>query len=435
MRNGIRMNIELTLFYYYMKKKYRTSQLLGGFILKQMMKTIILASSTLILTFLLIKYPEQSFEASLKGLHMWWEIVFPSLLPFFITAEILIGFGVVTFIGVLFEPIMRPIFNVPGVGSFAWIMGMASGYPSGAKISSRLREENQLTRIEAERLISFTNNASPLFIFGAVSVGFFHDANLGLLIAICHYLGNTVVGFCMRFYGRKVEIKQKTPIKTYFSFRDAFRQMHYTRMNDKRPFGEVIGDAILNSIKTLIMIGGFIILFSVMMQLLIVIGVTPIFASFLQYGMRILSLPIELTPPLISGMFEITQGAQLTSQINMDTMLPKAIVISFILGFNGFSVQAQVSSIIAKTDIRFTPYFISRILHGFFASIFTILLFKPLYFNRKVFHVEDIPVIQDHSNDYWIMLLEVMKQIGPFITIICLMIASIMIYKRIKLKT
>jgi len=406
---------------------------LGGFILKQIIKTFILATFTLSLTFLLIKYPDESFEASLRGLHMWWEIVFPSLLPFFITAEILIGFGVVTFIGALFEPIMRPIFNVPGVGSFAWIMGMASGYPSGAKISSRLREEKQLTRIEAERLISFTNNASPLFIFGAVSVGFFHDAKLGLLIATCHYLGNTLVGICMRFYGDKAEPKNKATAQPQFSLKNAFRQMHFTRMNDKRPFGEVIGDSILNSIKTLIMIGGFIILFSVIMQLLLVIGITPIIATLFQSVLQILSLPVELALPIIAGMFEITQGAQMTSQIMTDTMLPKAIAIGFILVFNGFSVQAQVSSIIAKTDIRFTPYFISRLLHGLFASLFTILLFKPLYLDRQVLHVEDIPVIQDISNNNWMILLAYLKQIGPFMTITCLAIASLIIFKRTKL--
>src|SRR5699024_6847086 len=115
---------------------------------------------------------------------MWWEVVFPSLLPFFITEELLISFGVVNFIGVLFEPIMRPVFNVPGSGSFAWVMGMASGYPSGAKMSVRLREEIHITQTEAERLLSFTNASSPLFIFGAISVGFFHDAKLGLLIAL-----------------------------------------------------------------------------------------------------------------------------------------------------------------------------------------------------------------------------------------------------------
>ena len=34
---------------------------------------------------------------------MWWEVVFPSLLPFFILSELLIGFGVVKFVGLLLE--------------------------------------------------------------------------------------------------------------------------------------------------------------------------------------------------------------------------------------------------------------------------------------------------------------------------------------------
>lgn len=141
--------------------------------MKSKFKSILLASLTILVTYLLIVFPEASFHASTRGLHIWWEIVFPSLLPFFIIAELLISFGVVQFIGVLFQPIMRPLFNVPGIGSFAWILGMASGYPSGAKISARLREENEISQIEAERLVSFSNASSPLFIFGAISIGFF----------------------------------------------------------------------------------------------------------------------------------------------------------------------------------------------------------------------------------------------------------------------
>ena len=85
---------------------------------------------------------------------------------------------------------MRPLFSVPGVGGFAWAMGMASGYPAGAKITARLRQEGQITKIEAERLVSFTNSSNPLFIFGAVSVGFFDNAKLGIILAFAHYLGN-----------------------------------------------------------------------------------------------------------------------------------------------------------------------------------------------------------------------------------------------------
>ncbi len=68
---------------------------------------------------------------------------------------------------------MRPLFRVPGVGGFVWAMGLASGNPAGAKLTARLRKENKVNRIEAERLVSFTNSANPLFIFGAIAVGFF----------------------------------------------------------------------------------------------------------------------------------------------------------------------------------------------------------------------------------------------------------------------
>src|SRR5699024_1959652 len=142
-----------------------------------------------------------------------------------------------------------------------WAMGMASGYPTGAKISARLREEKQLTQIEAERLVSFTNASSPLFIFGAVSVGFFYDVKLGVILGASHYIGNALVGVCMRFYGRNAEKKVK-PAKKKVSIIRAFREMHQTRVNDPRPFGKIVGDAVLNSIQTLVMVGGFIILFS-----------------------------------------------------------------------------------------------------------------------------------------------------------------------------
>lgn len=140
---------------------------------------------------------------------MWWNIVFPSLLPFFIVSEILISIGVVRFIGVFLEPLMRPVFKVPGAGGFVWAMGMASGFPAGAKLTARLRQENQISRHEAERLVSFSNSSNPLFIFGAVSIGFFQDKNLGLLLAVSHYLGNVFVGLTMRFWGKDEKSRKR----------------------------------------------------------------------------------------------------------------------------------------------------------------------------------------------------------------------------------
>ncbi len=402
--------------------------------LTQKVKTILFASITVFIAFCLIKFPDQSFEASIRGLKMWWEIVFPSLLPFFITAELLIGFGVVKFIGILCEPIMRPLFNVPGAGSFAWAMGMASGYPTGAKISTRLREEGQLTQIEAERLVSFTNASSPLFIFGAVSVGFFYDVKLGILLASAHYIGNGLVGICMRFYGRENEKDAKKTKQQKVSIIQAFREMHRARMNDPRPFGKIVGDAVLNSIQTLVMVGGFIIFFSVLTKLMFIIGLSPAISTIFEYILQLFTLPVDLALPLFSGLFEITQGARAISQTDTGSLLAKIIVVSFILGFNGFSIQAQVASIIAPTDIRFSPYFFARILHGIFASILTVILYKPLYLNRTSFDFKGVPVSNGVPQDSWLALLYNLKEFGPIITITFLLIAFMILSNRLRKK-
>lgn len=378
----------------------------------------------------LVIFPQESFDASKSGLHMWWGIVFPSLLPFLIIAEVLISFGVVSFLGVILEPLMRPFFRVPGVGGFVWAMGLASGFPSGAKFTARLRLEKQLTRIEGERLVSFTNSSNPLFIFVAVSVGFFHNPKLGVILAVAHYGGNMLVGFIMRFYGRKEEtIPLKNPIP-FPSLKAAISQMHRTRLKESRPFGKLLGDSVISAVQTLLMIGGFIILFSVFNQLLYQMNITSMLAKLVTKALHFFSLPSSFSIPIISGLFEMTLGAKMTSAIINQTLLQQTIITSFILAFSGLSVQAQVASILAETDIRFAPFFFARILHGFIAALITYILWNPLYveFSNLSMFTLSYPVFEN-MNVESSPLFDTMLQIGPLFTII-----SLIIYTFIKAK-
>jgi sporulation integral membrane protein YlbJ len=391
--------------------------------MKEKIKTIFLALSVTLFAVSLICYPKQSFEASISGLNMWWKVVFPSLLPFFIVSELLIHFGVVNLIGVLLEPLMRPLFKVPGVGGFVWAMGMASGYPAGAKLTARLRQEKQISAIEAERLVSFTNSSNPLFIFGAVSVGFFHNPQIGVVLALSHYIGNICVGLLMRFHGKTNPSSTHYDYKQKVSIRKAFRVLHQTRLRNEQAIGKMLGDAVRSSIQTLLMIGGFIILFSVLNKLLYMIHITDQISNIFQYILSIFALPKELSIPFISGLFEITLGSQMTSQTDSANLLQKTIITSFILAFSGFSVQAQVASILAETDIRFQPFFIARIFHGIFAAVFTYVFWKPFYedFQSHQEHSNIIPVfLTKHSpewlSNYWQFLIEY----GPMITLLSL---------------
>lgn len=126
--------------------------------------TYLLALAGITLTISMILFPESAFEAAQDGLAIWWNVVFPALLPFFIGSELLMGLGVVNFMGSLLEPLMRPLFNVPGEGSFVLAMGLASGYPIGAILTAKLRRKNIINKTEAERLISMANTADPKLI-------------------------------------------------------------------------------------------------------------------------------------------------------------------------------------------------------------------------------------------------------------------------------
>lgn len=354
-----------------------------GMQLFQKMKTVLVAIIMLSLTCSFILFPSEALHASSRGLHTWFEIVFPSLLPFFILAELLISFGVVQFIGGMFDPFMRPLFRVPGVASFAWIVGMASGFPAGAKITATLRENKHITKIEGDRLLAFSNAASPLFLFGVIAVGFFHDERIGLLLALSHYLSNLVIGMLMRFYHKNEKNKASFHQSTFFVMR-ALKQMHRTRLKETRTTGELIGDAVHSSVQTLLIIGGYIILFSVLTHML------QLFTLFKKLMITIVPTPLEEAIfPFISGLFEITTGTELIASLHSVPLLYQLCMISFILAFNSFSIQAQVATVISKTDIHFLPYFFARIAHGLLAIVFcytfyTIYDQHTNYFSRIV---------------------------------------------------
>lgn len=386
-----------------------------------LMKSVLLAFLAIVLALGLILFPEEAFQASLKGLDTWWRVVFPSLLPFFIISELLIGFGVVHFLGILLEPLMRPLFRVPGIGGFVWAMGMASGNPAGPKLAARMREERAISRMEAERLAAFTSSANPLFIFGAVAVGFFHNPRLGVLLAAAHYGANIAVGLIMRYYGTWEKGEKKGRPLTA---KNPFRFLHEKRIEDGRPLGRLLGDAVVQSVQTLLMIGGFIIFFSVINRLLTVTYISGWAAKIAGTVFPLLSLDEDLSEPFISGLFEMTIGIQGISE-KAAPLLDQAVVASFLLAFGGFSIQAQVSSILARSDIRFLPFFCARLLQGILASWLTVLLWRPVYEEASAIPAVARPFAEEQAR--WGHFL---SEIGPPVTIIALSVYTFVFLKR-----
>ncbi|MBN6185878.1 sporulation integral membrane protein YlbJ [Aneurinibacillus sp. BA2021] len=348
--------------------------------LKPYVTTALFGLCSLILAGSLLLFPETSFLAALRGLKIWWDVVFPALLPFFITSEILLGLGLAHFMGVLLEPLMRPIFNVPGHGSFVWTMGFSSGYPIAAKLTVRLREQNVISRAEGERLVSYTTTADPVFITGAVAIGFFHSAKVGLVLLISHYTTAVLVGLLMARHNRKGE---RTPYQPDISkpiVLRALAAMHRARLKDGRAFGKLMGDAVATSLQTQLLLGGFILFFSVLLDLFTKLKVIALLSGALGYALALFGYPLEAAQALIYGLFEVTLGAKQSSDLFV-SLSPAFVmaIASAILAWGGLSVHAQVASMLAETDIRYRPFLVARLCHAALSFLFTYTVGMNLY--------------------------------------------------------
>lgn len=306
-------------------------------------------------------YPQEVVSSAGGGLTLWWRFVLPALLPFFILSELLMASGFVHFLGVLLESFMRPIFRLPGKAAFVVAMGYTSGFPMGAVLTARLRKENDLTREEGERLLAFTNNPSPGFMFGAVASGMLGKPALGILLAASVYLSNLMVGFLFRFY----RVGPKNP-KSFSppSLKRAWLEMRKAQNQDKRTFGQLLGDAVRQSTNTVLMVAGFMAFFSVILRLLNQWNIPLFLAALSHHLIPILEIPVFQA--LFNGLFEMTLGCQGAIQ-SLSLLNQQIALLTLLMGWSGLSVCAQVAGLISGTDLRFSSFIIARTLHALIA--------------------------------------------------------------------
>ena len=98
------------------------------------------------LALFMIVEPAATLEASANGLKLWFQAVLPALFPFFVVCDLLVALGVVRFLGVILEPVMRPVFRLPGAAGFVVAMGFTSGFPRCFPASFMSRVHYQTTK-------------------------------------------------------------------------------------------------------------------------------------------------------------------------------------------------------------------------------------------------------------------------------------------------
>ncbi|MCI8778421.1 MAG: hypothetical protein HFI87_04670 [Bacilli bacterium] len=313
--------------------------------MKKMINTILILIILIVVTIEILTDSESILNAVSFSFNIWKENVFPSLFPFFILSELLINYGFIELIGEICKPIMNKIFKTKGVGAFAFIMSLISGFPSSAKYIRELHKKELINEKEATKLLTFTHFSNPLFILGTISLLFLNNKEVGLLILICHYLGNIIIGIIFRNY---YPTKDKT---TKSSFKKVIREISEKRIKNKKSFGQVVTDALLNSINTLILILGVISMFLV---------ITTIIDNNINLN--------SFNQSILNGFFEMTQGLKYVSLEAIPLKL-KCTLSTMIISFGGLSVHMQIISILSDTKIKYFPFLTARILHAVISSL------------------------------------------------------------------
>ena len=194
----------------------------------------------------------------------------------------------------------------------------------------------------------------------------FGNSTIGLLLLITHILACLTVGFLFRFW--KSNEKNTNNLKsTNFT---SYKRISFSNL------GEIIANSISNATSTIMMIGGFVVMFSVIISIFKSSHLINITSTTLIPFLNFVHIPSSFASPIITGILEITNGIYLVANVHIKYITINIIITAFLLGIGGISVFLQVFSIVSKTDLSIKPYIIGKILHGFIAAFYTFVFIQ-----------------------------------------------------------
>ena len=129
-----------------------------------------------------------------SGVSVCGDVVIPSLFPFMILAEFIALSGATDTLSRPLSPFTKFIFGLPKAAAAPIFLSFISGYPVGASLAKRLYDSGEISRSDAEKMLTFTVNSSPAMLIFAVGVGMLGSKKYGYLILFVHILASVLNG-------------------------------------------------------------------------------------------------------------------------------------------------------------------------------------------------------------------------------------------------
>ena len=251
-----------------------------------------------------------------------------------------------------------------------------AGYPIGAKVVTGLRNSHSCSKSEGERLLSFSNNSGPLFIIGTVGITLFKNTSIGILLLLTHILAAITVGFVLSFFDRSHSDSISLSDDNNISYGISESSQNYGISS----IGDILKNSIINATKNTLVIGGFIVLFAVIIAILDTSHIIKAISYIFYPIFKLINVDTSYIRGIIIGLVELTNGLSIISAIPAKNITINIIICSFLLGFGGMSILLQVMSIISKSGLSIKPYIYGKLLQGIIAAFYTYIFISNFGF-------------------------------------------------------
>lgn len=298
----------------------------------------------------MLLFPKQVFTGASNGLLLWFNSVLPTLLPFMIVSNLLIQTHAVNWIVRITGPALRHIFQTSDYGSFAVVTGFLCGYPMGSKVTTDLLREGHIDLPEAKYLLSFCNNASPVFIISYI---------------VLQNLSNE------KLLAPGLVILMGSPILASFLFRLCIPGLRLKKIKNKKqqnsfgggavPSENLMDTCIMSAFEMITKVGGYIILFSILLSIA-----------------QMVNIPNDLFRFLLLPSLEITNGISfLCASVFSE---PVKFFLSMICAsFGGWCAAAQTRCMIARTGLSIKPYIAQKLITAMVTSLLCLFYLYFIY--------------------------------------------------------
>lgn len=315
-------------------------------------KRVFLSLLSVSLIILILLFPVQALQGAKNGLSAFALSVVPALFPFFVATGLFTKLGAVSRLSTVLRPLMRPLFGLPGQSALPIFLSVVSGYPNGARATAALYEAKQLTQTQARRTMAYASTVGPSFVFSVLAASLLGNPRFAWALFLPHLLAAFLTGQIGRFC---------LPDRSPSSGPSAPFQSVPTPV-----FHRCFISAVQEAVTALLYVGGFIVFFFTLSNLLLALGVLPLLARIIRPLFSLFGYPPALALPFLRGLFEMTDGclSLCATGYPAAALLP---LLCALISFGGLCVQTQQALFVSPCGLRFSEGLFFKTVHGVLA--------------------------------------------------------------------